>query len=174
MLCVNTISTRKCHCDSGSWLQWDSTFQALCWVRGVLWFSLNNLSFCFLKCWPFEKSVLTLSSFLVVEGMWQWVRVVGRTCFTILLNHRVTLLWTLWFCGLMGDLAALALMDSCMSMVIICSLSTLPSLLLTEFRNCDLEMVYNCSYRSVFFTPVIVGPSEANPWLWWIMVLNYI
>jgi len=173
VLCVNTFSTRKCHCDKDSWLQWDSTFQALCWVRSA--YFLWKMSFWFLKCWPFgksvltyEKSVLTLSSFLVVEGMWQWVRIIGRTCFTILLNQRVNLLRTLWFCGLMGDLAALVLMDSYMSMVRNCSLSTLPFFLLTEFRNnirnCDLEMVNNYSHHSVFFTPIVVGPSGANPW----------
>lgn len=45
VLCVNTISTRKCHCDTGSWLQWDSTFQALCWVRSAVIFSKNVFLF---------------------------------------------------------------------------------------------------------------------------------
>lgn len=66
----------------------------------------------------------------------------------------------------MGDLAALVLMDSCMSMVINCSFSTLPFFLLTEFRknirNFDLDMIKYYSHRSVFFTPIVVGPSEAN------------
>lgn len=118
-LCANTVSTWKCHCDTDSWLQWHSTFQALCWV---LFFFL-----CLLNCFPFEK-FSEVALFWVVEGMWRWIRVMGGTCTTILLNQRVNLPRTLWFCGLMGDLAALASMDSYMSMVINWSLWTLPFL----------------------------------------------